>query len=249
MTRIFPIDEEFRRRALKSRDSWWAVLVVDPLALFVVAMLARISWVTPIQLTVTGAALGVAAVASFGAGQLVLGAILFEMRFFFDCLDGKLARVRGLTSPRGAFLDLTMDVILISGAMGALAWHLSQAPVRVPLELSAACIAGCLTLFWLILYDLHHPAAGRVYKETALGRWLRHHRLARFPGTIEAETGLLFIAPLLASFTGHVWPLSAAFIVAGAYYVLASALLFIKLVRRLSPPEAADSLHTRRVVP
>lgn len=244
MTGIYSIDDEFRRRALKRRDAWWAVLVIDPLALSVVAILARISWVTPMRLTATGAAFGVAAVASFGTGHLVLGAILFELRFFFDCLDGKLARVRGLTSPRGAFLDLTMDVMLISGAMGALAWQLAQAPVRVPLELSAACTGGCLVLFWLILYDLDHPRPQPDHarsKETALGRWLRHRRLARFPGTIEAETGLLFLAPLIASLTGTSWPLTAAFVIAAAFYALATALLFVKLFRRMSPPGASES--------
>ncbi len=202
-------------------------------------MLARLSWVTPIRLTVVGAALGVAAVASFGTGHLVLGAILFELRFFFDCLDGKLARVRGVTSPRGAFLDLTMDVVLISSAMGSLGWHLSRAPARVPLELSAACTVGCLILFWLILYDLDHPpvhSASVAPRESALGRWLRRHRLARLPGTIEVETGLLFIGPLI----GNAWLLTAGFIGAGAYYVVASALLFVKLLRRTSPPTTSN---------
>ena len=128
MTRILDVDEDFRRRALKTRDSWWAVLVIDPLALPVLAVLVRLPWVTPIRLTMVGVAFGVAAVGSFGTGHLVLGAILFELRFFADCLDGKLARVQRLTSPQGAFLDLTMDVVLISCAMAALGWHLSRSP-------------------------------------------------------------------------------------------------------------------------
>jgi phosphatidylglycerophosphate synthase len=239
MTGIFPIDDEFRHRALKRRDAWWVVLVIDPLALPVLAVLARLSSVTPMRLTVLGAALGVAAVASFGTGLLILGAILFELRFFVDCLDGKLARVRGMTSQRGAFLDLTMDVVLISSAMGALGWHLSRAPARIPLELSAACTVGCLILFWLILYDLDHPPVHSVRaarRESAWGRWLRHHRMSRLPGTIEVETGLLFVAPLI----GNTWLLTAGFIGAGAYYVVASVHLFVKLLRRTSPPTASN---------
>ncbi len=234
MTRISPIDDEFRRRALKSRDAWWAVLVVDHLALPVVAVLVRLPWVTPLRLTVVGAAFGAGAVVSFGTGHLLLGAILFELRFFADCLDGKLARVQGQASPRGAFIDLALDVVLISSAMGALGWYLSRSPAQVPLELPAACTVACLILFWLILYDRDHPAVGTARpapRESAFGRWLRHHRLARLPGTIEVETGLLFLAPLI----GNAWLLTAAFVAASAYYAVASVHLFVKLVRRTSP--------------
>jgi phosphatidylglycerophosphate synthase len=237
MTRKILVDEEFRRRALKPRDAWWAVLVVDHLALPVLAVLVRLPWVTPMRLTMVGAAFGVAAIACFGTGHLFLGAILFELRFFADCLDGKLARFQGLTSPRGAFLDLTMDVVLISGAMASLGWHLSRSPGQMSIELAAGCTFGCLVLFWLILYDLDHPAVNSAHPapgESALARWRRHHRLVRLPGTIEVETGLLFLAPLI----GNAWLLTASFVAAGAYYCVASVHLFVKLLRRTSPPAA-----------
>lgn len=240
MTRLLDVDEDLRRRALKTRDAWWAVLVVDHLAMPVLALLVRWPWVTPMRLTVLGAAFGVGAVVSFATGHLVLGAILFELRFFADCLDGKLARVRGLASPRGAFLDFTSDVVLISSAVAALGWHLSQGPTPVvPLALPIACTIGCLILFWLILFDLDHPAVpgtGPARRESALGRWQRHHRLVRLPGTIEVETGLLFLAPLI----GTAWVLAAAFVAATAYYLVASVHHFVKLLRRMPPPVAQD---------
>jgi phosphatidylglycerophosphate synthase len=242
MTPIPRVDEEFRRRAVKPRDAWWAVLVLDHLVLPVLAVLVRVPWVTPMRLTMIGVVFGVVAVGSFGTGHLVLGAILFELRFFADCLDGKLARVRGLTSSRGAFVDFASDVVLISASMGALGWHLSQSPAALPLVLPAACTVACLVLFWLILYDLDHPAApsGRpAPKETRFGRWRRHHRMVRLPGTIEVETGLLFLAPLIAALIGNQWPLVAAFVGAGLYYVVASVHLFVKLFRRTSPPTTA----------
>lgn len=235
MSRIFSVDHELRRRALKTPDAWWAVLVIDPLALPVLSVLVRISWVTPLRLTLLGALFGAASVASFLSGHLVLGAILFELRFFFDCLDGKLARIQGLTSPRGAFLDLTMDVLLISGAMGALGWHLGHTTGQIPFELSAACTFACLTLFWLILYDIDHPPAHRsaaASSESAVCRWLRRRRLKRLPGTVEVETGLLFLAPL----SGDARLLGVGFALALAYYILASIHLFTKLLRRTAPP-------------
>ena len=235
MTGIFLVDKDFRRRAVKAPDAWWAVLVIDHLALPVLALLVRLPWVTPLRITVVGAAFGVAAVGSFGTGHLLLGAILFELRFFADCLDGKLARLQGSTSQRGAFLDMTMDVVLISSAIVALGWHLSRSPVQLPPELPGACTVACLILFWLICYDLGHPAAILSHpqpRESALARWRRHHRLKRLPGTVEVETGLLFIAPLI----GNATLLTVCFVAAGAFYVVASAHLFVRLLRRTSPP-------------
>lgn len=235
MTSILRVDEEFRRRAVKPKDAWWAVLVLDHLVLPVLAVLVRFRWVTPMRLTMVGAAFGVAAVVSFGTGHLALGAILYELRFFADCLDGKVARLRGLTSSRGAFLDFASDVVLISSAIAALGWHLSHSPAQLPLALAATCTVACLILFWLMLYELDHPAApsGRpAGRETPYARWCRHHRLVRFPGTIEVETGLLFLAPLFGSYR----LLVVAFVGAATYYVVKSAHLFVKLLRRSSPP-------------
>ena len=50
-----------------------------------------------------------------------LGAVLFEVRFLVDCLDGKVARARGLTSARGAAFDLATDVVTITLAYSAIA--------------------------------------------------------------------------------------------------------------------------------
>ena len=39
-----------------------------------------------------------------------LGGVLFLLRFFVDCMDGKVARAQGTSSTRGAALDLAADV-------------------------------------------------------------------------------------------------------------------------------------------
>lgn len=40
---------------------------------------------------------------------LVIGAVLFEINYLFDCVDGTVARVKKLTSPLGAYLDPMLD--------------------------------------------------------------------------------------------------------------------------------------------
>ncbi|MGI8870262.1 MAG: CDP-alcohol phosphatidyltransferase family protein [Mycobacteriales bacterium] len=226
---------EFRRRAVKPRDAWWTVLVIDPLALPVLSLLVRTRRVTPLKITIVAAVFGLGSVVAFFSGHLVVGAILFEIRFFLDCLDGKLARIRGLASSRGAFVDLTSDVVLISASIAGLGWHLAHAAPHVPLALSGSATFACLVLFWLILYDLDHPRAAVRTDVTApsrIDRWLRHHRLVRLPRTVEIETLLLFVAPL----TGSGLVLRVSFVIALAYYVVAAPRLFARLWGQTDPP-------------
>jgi len=227
------LDVAQRRRALKTRDAWWTVLVIDPLAIRVLPLLVGAPALTPLRMTGFAAALGAGSVALFATGHLVLGAVLFELRFFVDCLDGKLARLRGTTSARGAFADLTADVVLVSGAIAGLGWNLAHER-GVPFELPAAVLFASLVLFWLILYDLGHPVPGRAGVPPAaaprgLDGWLARRRLERLPRTIEVETGLLFLAPL----TRSTEVLVVVSLLALAYYVLAAVVLFVVLYRRL----------------
>jgi phosphatidylglycerophosphate synthase len=237
MTGVGRLDDDQRRRALKTRDAWWTVLVIDPLAVRVLPVLVSAPAVTPLRLTGFAAALGAGSVALFCTGHLILGAVLFELRFFVDCLDGKLARIRHTSSPRGAFADFAADIVLVSGAIAGLGRYLVH-DRGVPFELPAAVVFGSLVLFWLILYDLVHPVPGRAgvppaAAPTGLDGWLARHRLERLPRTIEVETGLLFLAPL----TGSTGVLVVAYALALGYYTLAAATLFFVLYRRL--PDAA----------
>ncbi|HEY3006387.1 MAG TPA: CDP-alcohol phosphatidyltransferase family protein, partial [Kribbellaceae bacterium] len=227
MTGIGRLDDEQRHRALKTRDAWWTVLVIDPLAVRVLPVLVSAPAVTPMRMTGLAAVLGAGSVALFCTGHVVLGAVLFELRFFVDCLDGKLARIRGVASARGAFADLTADVVLVSGAIAGLGWYLVH-DRDVPFALPAAVVFGSLVLFWLILYDLVHPVPGRAgVPPTAAPRgldgWLARHRLERLPRTIEVETGLLFLAPL----TGSTGVLVVAYALGLGYYTVAAVALFI----------------------
>jgi phosphatidylglycerophosphate synthase len=96
----------------KKRDYWWTVLATDPVAVPLVGLLAKRRWLTPDQVTalalVSGLAVGVA-FATGTRGGLVAGGVLFYVAFLLDCVDGKLARALGVTSPKGEALDHLAD--------------------------------------------------------------------------------------------------------------------------------------------
>lgn len=104
------------RATYKQRDAWWTVLLVDPIAGRLLRLVARFAWITPTRLTIAAFLLGLGAAACFReatAGWLVAGALLYHASFITDCVDGKLARLRGTGSIVGSWLDFLLDRVRV----------------------------------------------------------------------------------------------------------------------------------------
>lgn len=76
--------------------------------------------VTPNQVTVVGFLFAVAAFWPLVKGYLELGFILFLISVLLDVLDGFMARISGLSSQRGGFLDSVLDRVADSLMFGGL---------------------------------------------------------------------------------------------------------------------------------
>lgn len=139
---------DVRERTYKSRDAWWTVFLVDPLASRLVVWTANRTAITPNQITFGAGVLGVGSAVAFAMGSwpwLVLGAVLFHLSFVLDCMDGKIARLKGTGSVFGAWVDFVFDRIRFFGCMMALlvgqwavtgqAVYLLLAPVAVFVDL------------------------------------------------------------------------------------------------------------------
>lgn len=104
--------DEVRTRVLKERDSWWTVYLVDPTAVRAVRLVANRTSLTPNQLTVVALFLGLGAAVCFSLGYrhfLALGAVLYFLSFYVDCMDGKLARLTGSETLFGGWMDYVSD--------------------------------------------------------------------------------------------------------------------------------------------
>jgi phosphatidylglycerophosphate synthase len=105
---------ELRAVTYKKRDSWWTVLLVDPLAIHLVRLADRLRWVTPNRITLLAFVLGFGVAGCFLAADpvwLVTGAVLYHVTFILDCVDGKLARWQKSGSVIGGWLDFTLDQV------------------------------------------------------------------------------------------------------------------------------------------
>ena len=73
---------------------------------------------TPNELTVFSLVLGLVSAAFLATDRLVAGAVLFYLSFMIDCVDGKIARLKGTGTPFGLWLDYVGDrirVVLCAG--------------------------------------------------------------------------------------------------------------------------------------
>ncbi|MEU6996870.1 CDP-alcohol phosphatidyltransferase family protein [Nonomuraea sp. NPDC046570] len=109
--RPYSLEDVYATR--KRRDSWWTVYFVDPVACRVALAVANHTRITPNGLTVFSLVLGMLSAASLATGTLVAGAVLFYLSFMIDCVDGKIARLKGTGTPFGLWLDYVGDRIRV----------------------------------------------------------------------------------------------------------------------------------------
>ncbi len=85
--------------------------------------------VTPNQVTAICCFLGLSAAATLSLGSwpaLILGGLLLQLSIVVDCVDGQLARAKGLTSQWGEVFDHISDdliFLLVSFAVGLTVWR------------------------------------------------------------------------------------------------------------------------------
>ncbi|GAA3841745.1 hypothetical protein GCM10022226_75300 [Sphaerisporangium flaviroseum] len=115
--------------------------MVDPVACRVALFVANRTEITPNALTRFSLILGMASAACFAANSLMLGAALFYVSFMVDCVDGKIARLKGTGTPFGLWLDYVGDRIRVVFCAMGLAYGQYVATGRLAYVLLGAGIA------------------------------------------------------------------------------------------------------------
>lgn len=122
--------ELFLRRTFKS--------VLDPIAGFLLKI-----GLTPNAVTVLGVVLSVGVAVLLGLGYITWGGILIVLSAPMDALDGSMARLKGLSTPFGAFLDSVSDryseMIILCGL---LVYYLQQQDHVLPVLLVFLAAVG-----------------------------------------------------------------------------------------------------------
>lgn len=199
--------------ALTLRKCLWAAIAILPVAKRVSLFFANRTRVTPNQLTIAAFMLCVVGAGSFAVGGywfLVAGALLFEINYMLDCVDGTVAKLTGRCSQTGAFLDFLLDQWRIFFCLAGLVYGQYRFHAGMPIV-----IAASYYLFIKLLYVYHGNVRqsmiskfGRWAVESSLeytgvgllARWRRfaeRRKLAPRMRSVETDTIVFFIGPVL----------------------------------------------------
>jgi len=197
-----PTLAEIKEKALKPADAWWVVFVIDPIAVRILWLLLRVApGVAPNAVTSGSLALGLLAAAAFWQGRYGWGALLFQLSFLLDCIDGKLGRLTGRSSPWGAFYDgFVNNVVFGANVLGLMA--------SAPGDRRLAAASALLLVVWAL--HIHASEALRddqrgvmhTHHRPAKGGWLERHRLLP-PMTFPDKHALLFVAGPITGYVFH----------------------------------------------
>jgi hypothetical protein len=107
----YDVDKVLLDSAVKSADGFFTTFFVSPYSKYIARWAARRGF-TPNQVTTVSMLLGVLAAAGFATGErwgMIAGAVLLQVSFTTDCVDGQLARYTRQFSKLGAWLDSVFD--------------------------------------------------------------------------------------------------------------------------------------------
>ncbi len=97
--------------AVKATDGFFTTFFVSPYSRYIARWAAR-RGLTPNQVTTASVLIGLVAAICFATGErwgLIAGALLVQLSFTTDCVDGQLARYTRTFSKLGAWLDSIFD--------------------------------------------------------------------------------------------------------------------------------------------
>jgi phosphatidylglycerophosphate synthase len=196
---------EVYQKTKKVPDLFWNRYVCRPLAAVVVSAIAD-TRITPNQVTLASFVVGIASAGLLivlpGYVGLLVAVLVYQASYVLDCVDGMLARWRGLASPAGHLLDFLMDelkafALLAAAAVRLHLEHPEQPYLFVGLGGLVVLASGiALTSF------LRHPAIAPPASAAAPSTSL----VARLVRVIEAGAKLLIHYPsylLYVAISGH----------------------------------------------
>ncbi len=196
---------------VKRSDAWWTVVVIDPIAAPLVRLLARVRPVTPNRVTIASVVVAILSAVAWVRGHSVAAALLFQAAFLLDCIDGKLAHLRGDASRYGAWMDSVADAVRMAACYGGLAWWLAGRPDfdrRAALVLAAYPVlhAGVILTGHAWPRDKAEESTTISLAPTATAMLRAAPGRLGMPGsTVDAEAAVFTLGPLLAAPLVGLW--------------------------------------------
>jgi phosphatidylglycerophosphate synthase len=134
------------------------VFVIDPIAVPLVARLRTRAWVTADGLTAVSTLLALGAAALFATQSFAVGAVVYQLSFLFDCLDGKVAAGRPKTHGWGGWFDQAGDAVRIAACSAGMGVGLVAAGFDRPWQVAVLVLYPSLRWTTTMLVGASRPA-------------------------------------------------------------------------------------------
>jgi phosphatidylglycerophosphate synthase len=148
------------------REEWWSRVFATPIAYLLLMAVADWRCITPNRLTILSFGLTILSgllILGDSAASLGLAGIALQIAYIIDCMDGQLARYRGVSSKLGSLLDKWSDFVKFPFVIVALSIQASNhQPATTPIVL------GLIAIF-LIGYQPYLKLIA--FKECAIEPW------------------------------------------------------------------------------
>jgi phosphatidylglycerophosphate synthase len=136
--------KERLRMTSKPREEWWSRVFATPVAYGILTIVADWRVITPNRLTILSFALTIGTALLIAVGDshsLILAALILQIAYIIDCMDGQLARYRDVPSELGSLLDKWSDFVKFPFVIAALTLHASDGyPGTTPVTLGLIAI-------------------------------------------------------------------------------------------------------------
>ncbi len=107
------VDSYPKEKSAVNYSNIWRWLVINPISI-ILAYLFSLIRIQPNFVTLLSLIIGMFSIYKFYIGAFLSGAILINVAYLFDCIDGHLARYYKKTSKSGQFFDDVVGIIIWS---------------------------------------------------------------------------------------------------------------------------------------
>ncbi len=185
------------------QDGFVSQWINRPLSTRLSKYLAR-TGVTPNQITVASFLMGLIGAGFLAAGGSVVGALgglLIQAASVIDGCDGEVARLKGIATPRGAWLDTMLDRYAdLAITLGIVTAYARHAPGVLPLTLGIVAATGFILASYVTKeFDQRHSLA---YPNDLLNR-IKHRDLRLLVISAGALVGFPYQALILVGLVSH----------------------------------------------
>ncbi len=202
---------EINETGVKKVRNAWVVFFMHPFYTRLIWFFANFTKISPNQVTFFSFLLTISSAVSFWNGNLILGALLYELGLIFDAVDGGLARVTGRSSKIGNLLDNLADRIRPPLLITTLTLYLFFATDNWHFILWGFLymgIEGLLPVLYLKSYELNEKKllTNVLSKKNLFGRihqFFADRGVKIAYDNVETDTIIFFITPLVAGIIGN----------------------------------------------